>query len=202
LILTGTTSYTHLTGGLGDLDFVNLGLIRVKPGTDLRATANALNDRLGPGVHVWTRADIEKHEQDFWVESTSVGIIFKCGVGVALLVGIVFVYQVISGDIASRLKEFATLKAIGYSDFYLSYTIIQQAVLLALFGYVPGLVLSMVLYRVAATSAGIPIGFLGEATVDVLERCALVLLLTVGLCMVSGLFALGKLKAADPADLF
>lgn len=202
LILTSSANYSRMTDGQGSLDAVNLGLIRLKPGTDPESTARALNERLGPGVYVWTRAEIEKREKIFWVESTAIGVIFRCGVLVAVLVGIVFVYQVISSDIGSRLKEFATLKAIGYGDRFLALTIIHQAVLLALFGYVPGLVVSFTLYGVAASFAGIPIGYPGEPLLILLERCGVVLLLTVGLCSTSGLFALGKLKAADPADLF
>jgi putative ABC transport system permease protein len=136
------------------------------------------------------------------VSNTAIGIIFQCGVGVALLVGVVFVYQVISSDIGSRLREFATLKAIGYGDRYLAWTVIQQAILLALFGYVPGLLVSFLLYAVAASFARIPIGLAGEPPLILLDRCLSVLGMTVALCTVSGLFAAFKLKAADPADLF
>lgn len=202
LILTSAANYARLTGQQGTLNAAQLGLIKLKPGADATATADALNRRLGPGIHVWTRAAIESHEKYYWVAETALGIIFHCGVVVAVLVGIVFVYQVISSDIGSRLKEFATLKAIGYGDRYLSFTIIYQAVLLALFGYVPGLVVSFGLYALAASFAGIPIGLTGERPFVLVLRCGVVLLLTVGLCSVSGLLALGKLKAADPADLF
>jgi len=118
LILTSAANYARLVGQEGSLNSVHLGLIKLKQGADPETMADALNERLGPGVHVWTRSLLESREKTFWVEETALGVIFRCGVLVAVLVGIVFVYQVISSDIGSRLKEFATLKAIGYGDRY------------------------------------------------------------------------------------
>jgi putative ABC transport system permease protein len=143
-----------------------------------------------------------EREKRYWVQGTSIGIVFLSGVVVAVLVGVVIVYQVISSDIASRLKEFATLKAIGYDNAYLAYTVLYQSVLLALLGYVPGLLVAFGLYFVASKGAGITIGIPAEKTPILIARCLMVLVLTVGLCVVSGLFALRKLRAADPADLF
>lgn len=201
MVVVGDSTFTRLMGA-GSLQAVNIGLIKLKPGADPQSVANDLNCFFGPDVHAWTRAGIEAREKNFWVNETSVGIVFRCGVVVAVLVGIVFVYQVISSDIGSRLKEFATLKAMGYSDLYLAFTVIHQAILLAVFGFVPGMVVSFILYAVAYLGAGIPIGIPGEPTLVVLFRCLTVLATTVGLCCLSGLFALGKLKSADPADLF
>lgn len=184
---------------------LSMGLIKLRPGASPTAVARELNQWLAdstPDVKVWTRAEIRKREINHWVNVMPIGIIFQAGVVVAVLVGVVFVYQVISSDISSRLREFATLKAIGYGDRYLSWTILYQSWLLALFGYVPGLVISFGLYFVAGTVAGIPIGFQGEPVPVVLFRCLSVLLISVTLCSVSALFALAKLKAADPADLF
>jgi putative ABC transport system permease protein len=202
MVLTSDSTYANQIGLPNTLDAVSMGLIKLAPEADPQAVAAGLNDLLGPGVRVWTRDDIEARERQYWIESTSVGIIFRCGLVVAVLVGIVFVYQVISSDIGSRLREFATLKAMGYGDGYLSLTVVHQAVLLAVFGYVPGLLISFGLYALTAKFAGLPIGFHGEAPFVVLSRCGTVLLITVGLCSISGIFALVKLKAADPADLF
>ena len=55
------------------------------------------------------------------------GIIFKLGVFVALIVGVIFVYQVIATDIADHIAEYATLRAIGYSAGYLSGVVLRQA---------------------------------------------------------------------------
>ncbi len=190
MVLAGESTYLEIEG-VGGLDPVNFGLIKLHDNEtppDPLAVADQLNRSLGPGadVHVWTRGQIEASERRYWVRSTSIGIIFFCGVLVAVLVGVVFVYQVISSDIGNRLKEFATLKAMGYSSGYLSWTILHQSILLALFGFVPGCVIAFVLYAMAALFAGIPIGIPGERTGVVLLRCLIVLAITVGLCACRG----------------
>lgn len=201
MVLAGDSTYGRLVGPAG-LEAVNLGLIKLKPDYDAETVARDLNERLDLDVHVWTRPEVAARERSYWVDTTSIGIIFKSGFVVAVLVSIVFVYQVISSDITSRLKEFATLKAMGYSDRYLAWTVLYQAVLLALCGFVPGWVAAFGLYAGAAYYAGIPIGIPGEEVTFVAARCLVVLALTVGLCSLSGFFALSKLSAADPADLF
>jgi putative ABC transport system permease protein len=134
-------------------------------------------------------------ETRFWVDKTAVGKIFSFGVIVALVVGTVFVYQVLSSDITNRYPEYATLKAMGYSRGYLSWLVVQQAMLYAVLGYVPGLVLAFGLYWLAASSIGLPIGMTWD-------RAVVVLLLALAMCTFSGLLAMRKVQSADPADLF
>jgi putative ABC transport system permease protein len=129
------------------------------------------------------------------LKRTPVGVIFKIGVAVACLVGIVFVYQVITTDITDHSAEYATLKAMGYSSMYLSGVVLRQAVAFAVLGYVPGLLASLLLY------------WLGRHYEQILlfatwERAAGVLLLSIAMCTLSGLLAIYKVKAADPAELF
>jgi putative ABC transport system permease protein len=126
---------------------------------------------------------------------TSVGIIFGFGVFVALLVGTAIVYQVLSSDISSRIAEYATLKAIGYPRKFLSRLVLQQALILAVAGFVPGLILAELLYRLTEHMTHISI----EMT---LARAAAVLLLSVAMCAISGMASLAKVHSADPADLF
>jgi putative ABC transport system permease protein len=73
--------------------------------------------------------------------------------------------------------------------------ILWQASLLALIGFFPGLVASLGIYEWTRQAARIPIGMTAS-------RVVLVLLLTVMMCLCSGLLAIRKLRSADPADLF
>src|SRR5207237_1336513 len=130
-----------------------------------------------------------------WERNTSVGTIFGLGVGVALVVGTVFVYQVISSDITNHFAEYATLKAMGYADGYLSSLVLQQAVILALAGYLPGLLVSLALYEFASAMAYIPIDMTAR-------RAVLVFVLAVLMCALAGFLSLRKVRRADPADLF
>ncbi len=174
---------------------MSLGLVQLVPGENPDRVAEKLRGLLPRDVLVFTRTAIGNHEQSHWLTKTSVGIIFGLGVLVALVVGTSIVYQVLSSDIANHLPEYATLKAMGYSRRYLSGIVLQQAVILGVAGFVPGLLLSSLLYRVARELANIPI----DMNVG---RAVLVLGLSVAMCAVSGLASLGRVHGADPADLF
>ena len=174
---------------------IGLGLVRLVPGTDPAEVAGRLRAVLPPDVQVLTTAELGDRERRHWVEQTSLGLIFKLGVGVALFVGVIFVYQVIASDIANRQLEYATLKAMGYGPAALAAVVLQQAGLIALLGYVPGLFGSLALYSLAHGATGIPISM-------TLSRALLVFGLTVAMCSISGVLALRKVQSADPAELF
>jgi putative ABC transport system permease protein len=174
---------------------VDLGLLRLAPDADLEAVRAALEKVLPDNVFVKTRDEFEAEEMTFWQKSTPIGFVFRLGMTMGFLVGVVICFQILSTDVADHLKEYATLKAIGYANRYLTLTVIQQAVLLALVGFVPGLLFSLALYRVLAGITGLPLSL-------TFGRAALILVLTVLMCVLSGLLALRKVKQADPAEVF
>jgi putative ABC transport system permease protein len=116
-------------------------------------------------------------------------------VALAIVVGAIFVYQMMAADIRGMLPEYATVKALGYRPFYLTSIVMWQALLLAVIGYIPGLIASFGLYYITRTVGGIPTEMTGERTV-------LVLVMTCGMCLASGALAVRKVHAAQPADLF
>jgi len=107
----------------------------------------------------------------------------------------VICYQVLATDVADHLPEFATLKAMGYSDRYLAGIVLRQALLLAVAGFIPGLILSGILYFVLGQLTGLPL-------LLTVPRAGIVLALTVLMCSASGVLTVRKLQSADPADLF
>jgi putative ABC transport system permease protein len=194
MVVASRDTFSRSFGGI-PTDRPDLGLVRLKPGTDPNTAAESLRGLFPEDVRVWTRDEVVARERDYWVNSTSVGLFFSMGVAVALLVGVVFVYQVMASDIANRLPEFATLKAMGYGPGYIAGVVLQQAVYLALLGFVPGLLIAWGLYRVTRELAHLPIAMDPGTALFVLG-------LTVVMCSVSGVLALRKVRQADPADLF
>lgn len=172
-----------------------LGAIKLKPGEDLQATVSALRENLPPDVQVLTRAEHAAREKNYWVNVKPIGIIFQSGVMIGMIVAAMILYQVLANDIARRMKEYATLKAIGYSDLHINWLVMQQAFLLMGMSYLAGLVMAYGLYDVMARGTGFPMGM-------TFARAALVFLLTLAMSLASGLMALRTLRAADPADLF
>ena len=146
-------------------------------------------------VEILTRAEVNAREEHRWMVETPLGQIFNLGVWVALFVGVAIVYQVLSTDIANMMGEYATIKAMGYGNKYLTIVVLQQSVLLAVVGYLPSVVISWFLYRLVEYKSGMPMYLTGEILF-------IVLLLAIGMCVVSGMAALRKLYQADPADLF
>ncbi len=63
--------------------------------------------------------------------------------------------MVLANDVANRLPEYATLKAMGYSGRFVAGVVLRQAWLLAIFGYIPAVLLAFALYSVTANLAGI-----------------------------------------------
>jgi putative ABC transport system permease protein len=194
MLITSDQTFAKSYGGY-PLDYVNMGLIKISKDSDPAEVAAMMNERLPPDVMVLTRAELDTREQDYWMKNTSIGTLVTFGLLVSLIVGTVFVYQVISSDISNRLKEFATLKAIGYPGGYLSKVVLQQAFLLAILGYIPGILISSGLFQMTRKFGGVP------TKMSVFIAVA-VLVLTIGMCQVSALLALRKAHAADPAELF
>ncbi|MDB5311813.1 MAG: FtsX-like permease family protein [Gemmataceae bacterium] len=174
---------------------VTFGLVTLRPGADIRAVQRELRTVLPGDVRVLTRDEVNEQERRYWMELTSVGQFLSVAVALAIVVGVIFVYQMMAADIRGMLPEYATVKALGYRPPYLSGVVLWQAVLLAVLGYVPGLVASFGMYYVASTVGGIP-------TAMTAERAVVVLLMTCAMCFASGLLAVRKVHSADPADLF
>lgn len=179
----------------------NLGLIRLRPGANPETVARQLNSLLRTNgrdaamIEVLTRKEAISRETQRWIAQTPIGIIFQMGVVLALLVGATVVYQVLSTDIANRMPEYATLKAMGFSNSYLSNVVLFQAWYLALLSFIPAWLLAELLYRFTSWFAGIPISM-------TLPRIVMVAVAGFIICTCSGAIALSKLRRAEPASLF
>ncbi len=113
----------------------------------------------------------------------------------AFAVGIILVYQILYTDVADHWTEYATLKAIGYTNAYLLGVVLQAAVILSVLGFLPGLAISFYLYDLTATTTGL----LMQLT---LPRVLTLWLATIAMCLISGLIAVRKVQATDPAEVF
>lgn len=177
------------------LEQVNLGLVKLRPGADAATVVQALQRALPADVRVQTRTSFRERERRYWVDAKPVGMMFSSGVYIGILVGAVILYQVLANDITHRIREYATMKAIGYSDGQINLIVWKLGGVFALASYLVGLVLAIVLYWVIAEGTGIPLAM-------TMSRAAVVLGLSLLMMAVSGFLALRKLRGADPADLF
>lgn len=174
----------------------DIGVVKLVPGADPKAVKAALRAKFtGGDVLVLTRDEMVAREKGFWWANTPIGFAFGAGVLLGFVVGMVICYQILASDVADHLPEYATLKAIGYTNRYLSWVVLQEALILAAAGFVPGMLINYGTYLLLTELTGLPL-------VLTPQRFALILALTVVMCAASGLLAVGKVKKVDPADVF
>jgi putative ABC transport system permease protein len=174
---------------------IDLVAVKLREGADAAAVQARLAALLPPDVAVMTHAELVAKERTYWETGTPIGFIFLFGSIMGLVVGMVIVYQILFADIAGHLSEYATLKAMGYSNGYLTRVVLGAAVILAVIGFIPGFALSTFLYDFVAEATFLPL-------VMTAERAAGVFLLIFAMCFVAGLLAVRKLRDANPADMF
>src|SRR5262245_31994999 len=174
---------------------IDVGLVSLEPGADPETVRDAIRAVVPSDVLVLTKSDWIAREKSYWLSTTPIGAVFSFGVVVGLAVGAIIVYQILFADVSDHLPEYATLKAMGYSNRDVAGVVIQQAVILAVLGFGPGAIVAWWLYGVIGAATRLPMAFDGE-------RGVTVLLLTIGMCAVSGTLALRKVRKLDPADVF
>jgi putative ABC transport system permease protein len=174
---------------------VDLGLVLLQDGTNKRAVRDELQVLLGDAIHVYDREALIQREIGFWATNTPIGIIFSIGTVMGLFVGVIICYQILFTDIHDHLAEFATLKAMGYGPYYFLRFVMLQSFYLSVFGFLPGWLLSWVLYAWLSEWTGLVMMLTPP-------RVLSVFCLTFLMCTISGALAVRKLWATDPATLF
>jgi len=174
---------------------VDLGLLTLRPGADRERVRERLSELLGSDVSVITREALIEHERHYWSTNTPIGFIFRLGLLMGMFVGGIIVYQILYTDVTDHLGEYATLKAMGYRDRYLFSIVLEESIMLSVFGFLPGLALSKLVYVIAENATLLPMRM-------PLGRVGVVYILTLLTCVASGALAMRKLRSADPAEIF
>lgn len=194
-IITSDTTAVELAFRQINLGEISLGLIRLEKGRSLETIQKELQYLYGEELQVRTKKELIDQEQNYWNTASSFGVIFGFGTFMGLLVGGVVVYQVLYTDVSDHLKEYATLKAMGFSNMYILIIVIQEAFLLGISAFIPATLLSAAMYSFLTSAAGIRISMTSDKTI-------LVGSLTMGVCAASAAIAIRKLRDADPASVF
>ncbi len=174
---------------------IEAGSITLKPGADLEATLAAMRETFPADVMVYSKAEFIEMERSYWADSTAIGFIFTLGTAMGFVVGLIIVYQILYTDVTDHLAEYATLKAMGYTDGYLLGVVFQEALFLAVLGYIPSFALATILYDLTRGATLLPVGM-------TIARALFVFSLAMAMCFGSGAIAVRKLRSADPADIF
>lgn len=186
---------TYLSIRRGNSREINFGLVKIAPGASAAEVKSRLIAALPNDVLVFTKSEIIARERDYYVNVKPIGIMFRAGAFVAFCVGGVILYQVLASEISNRLRELATLKAVGFTVAYVYGVGVQQALLFATMSYGPAFVFSLITFRLVFWASHIPMFMTWNLALVVLG-------LSVAMTSISSVLALQKVKRADPADLF
>lgn len=179
---------------------VSLALVKLHPDAETGEAQEQLQRMLTGSqgelrAEVLSRTEVVRRELNRWINETPIGFIFTLGVLLSLIVGGAIFYMVLATDVAKRLPEYATLRAMGYPDRRLAGFVLKQAFYLGMLAFFPAMLMSLGGYYLTESLANIPIAMN-------VSRVIFVFSLTLLMCFASGLLALRKLFQAEPASLF
>lgn len=166
--------------------------------SDLTTDIAELKQRLEaviPNSKVHTRDEMATITRDYWRLRTGIGFILGLGATVGMIVGMVIVGQILYSSVADHIREYGTLKAMGASDRMIYSIIVEQAMWMAVLGYVPSMALCLGLGIWTVSTQGIMILITPLMATGVFG-------ITVLMCVGSALFAIQKVTHVDPAIVF
>lgn len=174
-------------------DKVSALLVKVKPGTDSKQITQMI-DKSMFGVRSWTKKDFS---------SATVSTILGSS-GIATSVGTLILFAIIAGSIiigltlysaaTDRLKDYATLKAIGATNAYVRNLILTQAAIFALIGYIIG-VLLMYGFKLGIAKAGIMFSY----SLGMFIAFAVI---TMVISLIGVIAAIRRIVKVEPASVF
>ena len=195
VIMSDRTFATLLRGPAGNPSQVDVGVVKVNAGSDPAAVQQSLRKALPDTIAVFTKPELIEFERKFQAAVSSAGPIFAMGTIVGFVVGMLISYQVTYTDLSDQLPQYATLKAMGYRTGYLLRVVFEQAAFNALAGWIPALLLSLLLYYVIGRFALLPLHMSAYVICVSLG-------LTLGMCLISAAIAVRRVIVADPAEVF
>jgi len=171
-------------------------LLTLRPGARPDAVVARLKTLVSdPSLRIRSYAEAAQDDLRYQQTKRPTGIIFGFGVLIGVLVGLVIVYQVLSTDVADHLREYATFKAMGYGPGFFLGVVFEEALVLGILGFVPGLIVGTTILTVMGKITTLPLAMTPSMALTVFVG-------TIIFSAISGAIATRRLAAADPADLF
>lgn len=184
-----------ISGKIRTLDDIDIGLLQVNTGVNIDKFAKEINKNLPGDIRIFTKQQFINRDRIYLESSTGIGFIFFLGTIVGFVVGIIVIYNIIYSDILDNLPQYATLKAMGYSNSSLLYVVMAESLILSIFGFFPGFGFSILIYNRIENA----IGLLMKIN---LNSTLLVFSLTIIMSLISGYIASRKLHKVDPVDIY
>jgi len=169
-------------------------VVRVRDRAALRQVQSAIREQLGPEVDIFSKTELALREASYLRRVAPLGLLFGAGMAAGLFVGMVICYQVLYIAVRRRLKAYATLKAMGFSNRFILGAVVQQAMVLGAGGYLAGLLMTAMAYALLASRTGLEIDLTFPRAAAMAAACALA-------CAAAGAAAATRALRFKPADL-
>lgn len=167
-------------------------LVKVKPQADVAEVCARIRERL-PEAGVYDRQTWGRKTMLHWLVKTGIGMSFGLATLLGLLVGLAVVAQTLYATVTERIKEFATLKALGAADAGVVRFLMAQAVASAGLGSAVGLIFVQAAGRLVSSA---------EAPVVLTWWIGLLsVLLSTVVCLAAAWLPYGRIRAIDPASV-
>ncbi|MFT3792525.1 MAG: ABC transporter permease [Rudaea sp.] len=193
-IVTSIATARTLVGDPAERDKVAYYVARLAPGAD----PDAVRNRLVPvaAAHrfaVWTHDEFAYNAATYWMFETGAGLGFIFLSFVVFLVGVVITSQTLFAAVASSVREYAMLNALGAGIGALRRVILEQAFWVGTIGVIVGGLVSLAL-ALLAHGQDVPISFNYIAAI----ACGA---LVMAIALISGFLAVGAINHLEPATL-
>jgi putative ABC transport system permease protein len=176
-----------------DEDRTSYVLVTARDGADLGQLRQALVSRF-PEYDVWDRQGFSAQTREYWLLTTGAGAALVIAAILGLVVGIIIVAQTLYAATMERIKEYATLRAMGAGNAYLRGVILKQSCMSAGLGYAIGMVIALAAIGLARDGAAAMI-----LPVPMVFALALV---TFAMCSCGALISVRTVLRIDPAIVF
>jgi len=175
-------------------DILTFILIQPEAGVELSMLKERLESELNQ-VTVYTQEELIQKTQTYWQQRTGIGLILGLGTVVGIIVGIVVVSQILYSSVSDHIREFGTLKAMGASAGMIYQVIIEQALWMAILGYLPATIICLGIARWINWNQGTLLLITPVSAIAIF-------VLTIIMCIGSAIFAIQKVNRVDPAIVF
>lgn len=174
-------------------DKSGLFLLKLRSPEKAAEVRDFLNAESNGEYRAWVREDLSRANGEAFMEEQIVGLLLGFAMVLAVLIGVGITSQTLRGAVASNIREFASLRALGVSMPALRGVVVELSFWVGIAGLI-GAALLMGLVMAAARAAhvalSLPLAYVGG-----------VALLLMAISLVSGFLSLGALARTQPAEL-
>ncbi|WP_328988140.1 FtsX-like permease family protein [Thiorhodovibrio winogradskyi] len=173
----------------------SFGFIQLNSGASPDQTRARLQHLLPDDVIAITKTDLIAKEQEYFIEVKPLGFIFSAGVVISFLTAFVILFQVVATDINTRVREYATLKAMGFGFGFIYGTALLQVFLIAAVALLAATLQAALLFHYVEQQIHLPLAMTGELL-------GIVSGVSLAMVVITGFASLFDLAKANPADLY